>query len=66
MRANSGLLGEADLQSCTPEETSPLWGTYRGTRVATNNPPGGGIMLIEMLNILEQFDLAAIGHNTPE
>jgi gamma-glutamyltranspeptidase / glutathione hydrolase len=66
MGANGGLIGEADLASCAPEETSPLWGTYRGTAIATNNPPGGGIMLIEMLNILEQFDLAAIGHNTPE
>jgi gamma-glutamyltranspeptidase / glutathione hydrolase len=66
MRANGGLIGEADLASCAPEETSPLWGTYRGTRVATNNPPGGGIMLIEMLNIMEQFDLAAIGHNSSE
>jgi gamma-glutamyltranspeptidase / glutathione hydrolase len=66
MQANGGLIDQADLASCAPEETIPLWGTYRGTRIATNNPPGGGIMLIEMLNILEQFDLAAIGHNSPE
>ena len=66
MRTNKGLLGAADLATCAPEETSPLWGTYRGLRIATNNPPGGGIMLIEMLNILEHFDLAAIGHNAPE
>ena len=44
----------------------PLWGTYRGWRIATNHPPGGGIQLIEMLNILEQFDLRAMGHNSPE
>jgi gamma-glutamyltranspeptidase/glutathione hydrolase len=66
MRANAGLLGAADMASCAPEETNPLWGSYRGMRIATNNPPGGGIMLIEMLNILEQFDLASIGHNSPE
>src|SRR6185437_11869257 len=66
MRANGGLLGAADLANCAPEETAPLWGSYRGHRFATNNPPGGGIMLIEMLNILEQFDLPAIGHNTSE
>ena len=34
--------------------------------VTTNQPPGGGVMLIEMLNILENFDLAAMGHNTPD
>lgn len=66
MRANGGLIGEADLTACAPEETTPLWGTYHGLRIATNNPPGGGIMLIEMLNILENFDLAATGHNSPE
>jgi len=66
MRANGGLLTEADLVTCAPEETSPLWGTYRGNRIATNNPPGGGIMLLEMLNILEQFDLRALGHNSPK
>jgi gamma-glutamyltranspeptidase / glutathione hydrolase len=66
MRANDGLLTDADLRSCAPEETAPLWGTYRGLRIATNNPPGGGVMLLQMLNILENFDLAAIGHNTPE
>ena len=31
-----------------------------------NRPPGGGVMLLEMLNILERFDLAGLGHNTPE
>ena len=65
MRANGGLLTQADLDACAPEENAPLWGTYRGHRIATNNPPGGGIMLIEMLNILEHFDLGAIGHNSP-
>ena len=34
---------------------APLWGDYRGYRVSTNQPPGGGVMLLEMLNILEQL-----------
>lgn len=66
MQENSGLIGAADLAACAPEETAPLWGSYRGYRIATNNPPGGGIMLLEMLNILEHFDLQALGHNSPE
>jgi gamma-glutamyltranspeptidase/glutathione hydrolase len=41
-----------------------LWGTYRGYRIASNPPPGGGTKLIEMLNILEHFDLAVMGHNS--
>lgn len=66
MAANGGLIGLNDLAACAPEHMAPLWGSYRGYRIATNNPPGGGIQLIEMLNILEHFDLRAIGHNTPE
>lgn len=66
MQANGGLIAQADLDNCGPEENAPLWGRYRGYDIATNNPPGGGIMLIEMLNILEHFDLQTIGHNSPE
>ena len=66
MEKHGGLLSLSDLAACAPEDNLPLWGTYRGYRIATNNPPGGGIQLLEMLNILEHFDLRAIGHNTPE
>ena len=66
MRAHGGLIGLADLASCATETAEPLWTTYRGHRVATNPPPGGGLMIVLMLNILENFDLAAMGHNSPE
>lgn len=66
MEANGGLLSQADLTGCSTETTSPLWADYRGHRVATNQPPGGGLMIVIMLNILENFDLAAMGHNSPE
>ena len=66
MGRNGGLLAADDLTAVSPDDAEPLWGSYRGHRVATNNPPGGGIMLLEMLNILENFDLAAMGHNSPE
>lgn len=66
MEANGGLLTAGDLESAMPRENDPLWGDYRGLRVATNRPPGGGIMVLEMLNILEHFDLRAMGHNTPD
>ncbi len=66
MRANGGLLRKQDLAGYRTETTKPLWGRYRGLDVATNRPPGGGVMLIEMLNMLECFDLRAMGHNSPE
>jgi len=66
MRCNDALLSADDLADYTTERQEPLWGAYRGLRVATNHPPGGGIMIIEMLNILEHFDLKAMGHNSAE
>jgi gamma-glutamyltranspeptidase/glutathione hydrolase len=66
MKANGGLLSAEDLAAYEPQVKDPLWGKYRGYPFSTNRPPGGGIMLIEMLNILENFDLVAMGHNTPE
>ncbi|MBO0712431.1 MAG: gamma-glutamyltransferase [Acetobacteraceae bacterium] len=64
MRARGGLISREDLSSFEPRRTAPLSGTYRDYQLATNRPPGGGIMLVEMLNILERFDLTSLGHNT--
>ena len=66
MAANGGLLSAEDLASYSTTHVDPLCGDYRGLNIATNQPPGGGIMLLEMLNVLESFDLAALGHNTIE
>jgi len=66
MRAHGGLITGEDLANCATESAEPLWTTYRGYRVATNQPPGGGLMIVLMLNILENFDLAAMGHNSPD
>ncbi len=65
-RAHDGLLSREDLHDYAPVRTAPLIGGYRDWTIATNQPPGGGIMLVEMLNILEHFDLAALGHNSAE
>lgn len=65
-KANGGLMSLEDLKSYKTVRRDPLRGAYRGFDIATNHPPGGGIMLVEMLNILEHFDLAAMGHNSTE
>ena len=66
MRRHDGLLGAADLREWKTVRNTPLWGTYRGYRVSSNQPPGGGVMLIEMLNILERFALGTLEHNSAE
>lgn len=65
-RANGGLLSYDDLKEYRTTRLDPLRFAYRGWELATNHPPGGGIMLNEMMNILGHFDLAEIGHNTIE
>ena len=66
MERHGGLLTLKDLRDYRAQENEPLWGEYRGRRISTNQPPGGGIMVLQMLNILENFDLQALGHNSPE
>ena len=66
MKAHGGLVSMADLANYQPTESKPLWSSYRDFKVSSNPPPGGGIMLIEMLNILENFDLRGMGHNSTE
>jgi gamma-glutamyltranspeptidase / glutathione hydrolase len=66
MREHGGLITAEDLATYQPKWLDPLRGSYRGYEITTNNPPGGGLMLVEMLNMLERFDLAKIGHNSAE
>ena len=66
MAANDALLSASDLTAFRAKIQTPIETDYRGYRVTTNRPPGGGLMLAEMLNILENFDLAALGHNSAE
>lgn len=65
MRQHGGLITHADLAAYRPLERAPLDTEYRGHRVVTMPPPSaGGVMLLEMLNIAETFDLKASGSNT--
>ncbi len=66
MEAHGGLLSAADLAGFRIREHKPLEISYRGRRIAVPPPPAGGIVVIEMLRILERFDLVALGHNSPE
>ena len=66
MRKGGGLITEDDLASYEAKERLPIRGTYRGYEIISMPPPSsGGVALVEMLNILEGYDLAAAGHNSP-
>ncbi len=65
MRDNGGLITEEDLEQYEAVERQPIHGTYRGYDVYGMPPPSsGGAAIVQMLNVLEGFDLAAIGHNS--
>lgn len=58
MKRNNGLMTLEDLHGYVAKERTPLRGNYRGHEVISMPPPSsGGAVLIEMLNILEGFDL---------
>jgi gamma-glutamyltranspeptidase/glutathione hydrolase len=67
MKAGGGLITKADLAAYQAKERAPIHGTYRGYDIYGPPPPSsGGICLIEMLNILENFDLRKHDRFTPE
>jgi gamma-glutamyltranspeptidase/glutathione hydrolase len=66
MRRHGGLVTREDLAAYRTMRNQPLRGQYRGHTVSTNQPPGGGLMLLQMLGVLEQFDLRELGHNSHE
>ena len=64
MKANGGLITEADLAGMKAFEDSPVRTNYRGLDVYECPPNSQGFVMLEALNILEGFDLKALGHNS--
>jgi gamma-glutamyltranspeptidase / glutathione hydrolase len=62
-----GIITEEDLASYEAIEREPIRGSYRGYDIVSMPPPSsGGVTIVEMLNILEGFDLAEMGHNSAD
>ena len=66
VREAGGWLAEADLAGFAPEWREPLAVTYRGWEVCSVPPPFSAFQMLETLNILEGYDVAAWGHNSPD
>jgi gamma-glutamyltranspeptidase / glutathione hydrolase len=62
MAAHGGLITRKDLESYKAVRRAPVTGTYRGYDIISMPPPSsGGVALVEMLNVLEGYDLAKLG-----
>jgi gamma-glutamyltranspeptidase/glutathione hydrolase len=67
MKKNGGLISLDDLSGYKPKWRKPLVSSYRNNKIITMGPPSsGGVHVIQMLNVLENFDLKKIGHNTTQ
>lgn len=65
MVAGKGLITEEDLSVYRVIEREPVRGSFHNFEVVSTPPPSsGGIHIIQMLNILEGFDLSGMGHNS--
>ena len=61
-----GLITEETLADHEIEVYEPLETEYRGYTVVENRPPSQGMLILEILNIIEGFDLAGMGYLSPQ
>lgn len=67
MAQHGGLISKADLANYRAVERQPISGSYRGYEIYSMPPPSsGGIHIVQILNILENFDLAKMGFGSAD
>ncbi len=67
MRSHGGLVTMADLTAVRVIEREPIHGAYRGWSVLGPPPPSSaGVHITQMLNLLEGYDIAAMGFGSPD
>jgi gamma-glutamyltranspeptidase / glutathione hydrolase len=67
MQANEGLITHEDLENYEPVWREPIHGTYRGYDIwSMPAPSSGGVMLVQMLNMLEPYNLEEYGLGSAE
>jgi gamma-glutamyltranspeptidase/glutathione hydrolase len=67
MAENHGFISEQDFQEIPwPKETEPLSGQFHSWTIVSMPPPGGGITLMEMLNLFEALEPASFDPDSPE
>ena len=66
MERGNGLISLGDLEDYRSVWREPITSTYRGYEILSMPPPSsGGVLLVQMLNMLEKFDLGQMGSANP-
>ena len=67
MERGGGLVGHDDLEAYRSVWRQPVRGTYRGHEIFSMPPPSsGGVLLVQLLNMLETHDVATMGAENPK
>ena len=66
MERGGGFITLDDLSGYEVTVAEPVCANYRRFNIASNQPPGGGLTILQMLKILEGYDLAGMGHLSAE
>ena len=66
-RATGGILSLEDLKAYSPRWREPVQFSYKDLKLISMGPPSsGGICLAQLMQMVEPYDLKAMGHNSPE
>lgn len=67
MKRGGGLISDEDLSGYNSVFRKPVSSTYRGFRITSASPPsGGGIILLQVLGMIEPYDICKMGFHSPE
>ncbi|NQY54231.1 MAG: gamma-glutamyltransferase [Campylobacteraceae bacterium] len=67
MKKHGGLITMNDLKNYSPSIRKPVHGTYRSYDIYSMSPPSsGGAHVVQILNIMENYDISSLGHNSAD
>ena len=64
--AHGGLISREDLARYELSVAEPIWGSYRGHRISTSPPPASGMSMLQILHMLEPFEIGTLTHGGAE